>query len=471
MALNFKPFWLDSGTDRDAQIFLVGETREKNLVEQSYAEVFANGDALMVGLPRGVVAIMCDKSIATVTAYFGALRNGLVPLMLDANAKPAALNSIFTAYRPDYVFDPQGREHENYDAVARLADATLSVTKTPCGPVPHSDLAMLLATSGSTGDPKFVRLSYASVDACTQAICHYLDLTSERRCISLLPLHYSYGLSVLNTAAARRASFVMSSVSVLDQAFWPLMAERGVTDISAVPFIFEILRRARIPAEILEQLVCVTQAGGRLDPKLTRFFNELFSAANVRYFTMYGQTEASPRISYLPPEFAVEKEGSVGIPISCGEALIAESGATRGEGELLYRGPNVALGYAYCRDDVSLGDEFQGSLLTGDDVRIDDEGFIFITGRRKRFVKLQGISVNLDHIESMLKGAGLNCIVVGRENLIFTCYADCEAQDILDLVNANFSFHPTNLRLQKLDAIPLNSNGKPDYASIGDQFL
>lgn len=469
MALNFKPFWLDSDTDRDAQIFLVGETR--GIVAQSYAEVFANGDALMGGLPRGVAAIMCEKSIATVTAYFGALRSGLVPLMLDANAKPAALQSIFTAYRPDYVFDAQGYEHENYEPVARLAGATLSVTKTLYGPAPHPDLAVLLATSGSTGDPKFVRLSYASVDACTQSICNYLDLTSERRCISLLPLHYSYGLSVLNTVAARRASFVMSDLSVLDKTFWPMMAEQGVTDISGVPFIFEILRRTRIPCEVLERLVCVTQAGGRLDPKLTRYFHEIFAAANVRYFTMYGQTEASPRISYLPPEHATDKEGSVGIPISCGEAFIAETGATSGEGELLFRGRNVALGYAYSREDVALGDEFRGSLLTGDNVRIDDDGFIYITGRRKRFVKLQGISVNLDHIESVLKGAGLNCVVVGRENLIITCYADCEGPEVSAVVGENFSFHPSNLRLQKLDAIPMNSNDKPDYTSIGLQFL
>jgi long-chain acyl-CoA synthetase len=471
MALHCKPFWQDFDADSDACTFLIGSGQGDRAVEQSYAEVFANGDALMGDLARGVVAILCDKSIATVTAYFGALRNGLVPLMLDADAKPAALKSIFSAYRPDYVFDPQGLERDDFVALRRLKCGTLMLSKTPLGPPPHADLAALLGTSGSTGDPKFVRLSYKSLDTCTQSICDYLDLTADRRCISLLPLHYSYGLSVLNTAAARRASFVVSNLSVLDRDFWPLLAELRVTDFSGVPFVFEVLRRTRVPPEALEQLKCVTQAGGPLDIKLTRYFRGMFAAADVRYFTMYGQTEASPRISYLPPEYAAEKDGSVGIPISHGEAIIAETGAKQGEGELLYRGPNVALGYAFSRNDLVLGDVFNGALLTGDHVRIDDDGFIFIIGRRKRFIKLHGISVSLDHIESVLKGAELNCVAVGRENLIIICYSDCEAQDVSAQVVENFAFHPSSLRLQKLDAMPMNSNGKPDYAVLSAQYL
>ncbi len=466
MTLNSKRFWQSQGSDEDARVFLIEDG-----FEQSYAQVFANGDALMAGCKRGLVAILCDKSAATVTAYFGALRNGLVPLLLDADAKPAALNRIFAAYRPDYVFDPQGRGHEGIETVADLNAATLSASTEQQTPVPHPDNAVLLATSGSTGDPKFVRLSHNSLDTCTRSICDYLGLTHTRRCISLLPLHYSYGLSVLNTAAAARASFVISNHSVLDKDLWRLMAELGVTDLSGVPFIFEMLRRIRVPAEALQALECVTQAGGRLDPKLTRHFREKFGAEGIRFFTMYGQTEASPRISYLPPERAAEKEGSVGVPISCGEALIAETKAASGEGELLYRGTNVALGYAYSREDIARGDEFGGSLLTGDQVRIDDEGFIFIVGRRKRFVKLQGVSVNLDHVENLLKEANLDCIVVGRENLIIVCHLENMAEEITAVVAENFAFHPTTFRLQEVDTLTMNSNGKPDYAALSAQFL
>lgn len=471
MALNSKPFWQDFDAESDARTFLIGWGGGDSPVEQSYGAVFANGDALMGNLARGIIAILCDKSIATVTAYFGALRNGLVPLMLDADAKPAALNSLLSAYRPDYIFAPYGPVWEGFELLGSFDSAILMRTKTPVDLAPHADLAALLGTSGSTGDPKFVRLSYQSVDACTQSICDYLELTPDRRCISLLPLHYSYGLSVLNTAAAQRASFVVSNLSVVTRDFWPLLKQWQVTDLSGVPFVFEILRRTRIPQDALDQLKCVTQAGGPLNVELTRYFYEMFAAADVRYFSMYGQTEASPRISYLAPEFAVEKEGSVGIPIKHGKAIIAETGAAKGEGELLYKGPNVAMGYAFSRDDLTLGDVFQGSLLTGDQVKIDDDGFIFIVGRRKRFVKLHGISVNLDHVESVLKSAELNCVVVGKENLIVICFADCDTQDVSTQVADKFTFHPSCLRLQKLDAIPINANGKPDYAVINAQYL
>lgn len=466
MTWNSKLFWQDSAAGEDARVFLIEDGHA-----QSYGEVFANGDRLFGGRARGLVAILCDKSAATVTAYFGALRNDLVPLMLDSESKPAAMDRIFEAYRPDYVFDPKGQVRDGYQLAAELAGATLSISKTPEGPAPHPDLTILLGTSGSTGDPKFVRLSHKSLDACTQSVCDYLDLTPERRCISLLPLHYSYGLSVLNTAAARRASFVISDLSILDCNLWRLMGELRVTDLSGVPFTFETLHRMHLPADVLDALECVTQAGGRLDPKLTRLFRERFMAEGIRFFTMYGQTEASPRISYLPPERAAEKEGSVGVPISCGQALIAESGKPSGEGELLYHGDNVALGYARLREDIALGDQFGGKLLTGDHVRIDDEGFIFIVGRRKRFVKLQGISVNLDHFESVLKGAGVDCIVVGRENLITVCHTGSDPAAISAILADNFNFHPTNIRLHQLDSLPLNASGKPDYGALSAEFL
>lgn len=467
MALNSKNFWQDFGPDEDGRVFLVAEG-----MEQRYAEVFANGDALFRGLGRGIVAILCDKSVAAVTAYFGALRNGQVPLMLDAEAKPAALDRIFDAYSPDCVFDPKGGVWPGYEVKSALeGGGSLYTSRTSHEAKPHSDLAVLLGTSGSTGDPKFVRLSYNSLDACAQSVCEYLDLDPTRRGISLLPFHYSYGLSVLNTVAARRASFVITEMSVLDRDLWRLMAELRVTDLSGVPFMFEMVNRMRLPDEVMATLKCVTQAGGRLDPKVTGMLREKFSAAGVRYFTMYGQTEASPRISYLAPERAVEKEGSVGVPISCGQALIAETGTPSGEGELLYKGANVALGYARSREDISLGDEFGGQLFTGDHVRIDAEGYIYIIGRRKRFVKLQGVSVNLDHVEAVLRGQGNDCLVVGRENLVVICYVDLDRTAISRVVGENFTFHPSNIRLQQVDSLPMNANGKPDYALISDEFL
>jgi long-chain acyl-CoA synthetase len=186
---------------------------------------------------------------------------------------------------------------------------------------------------------------------------------------------------------------------------------------------------------------------------------------------MYGQTEASPRISYVPSDQAISKLGSVGIPISCGEAFIAETQEKTGKGELLYKGDNVCLGYAYSKKDLCIGDELKGYLYTGDQVEIDDDGFIRIIGRRKRFIKVQGLSVNLDYVESILQHQGSDCVVVGKENKIFIIYTQNNKDVIEDCIAANFQFHRFNIKLVKEIKIPLNSSGKTDYAALSEKYL
>ncbi|MBY6081859.1 AMP-binding protein [Ruegeria arenilitoris] len=437
----------------------------------SYADLTTQADALFAGLPRGLVAILCDKTATTIIAYLGALRAGQVPLLLDADLQPTPLARTISAYAPEFVVAPSAVSLDGYSPLKTIGGASVLCAETASGPAPHSDLALLLPTSGSTGDPKCVRLSHRAIDSCTRAICDYLAMAPERRTVSLLPFHYSYGLSVLNITLASRASMVITDASVLSRDLWALVEAEGITDFSGVPFMFETLRRMRFSQDVLETLRCVTQAGGRLDPKLTRHFRTLFSQARIPYFTMYGQTEAAPRISYLSPEMAEEKEGSVGIPISCGTAEIAETGAATGEGELLYRGPNVCMGYARSRADVALGDMLEGALLTGDHVSIDADGYITIVGRRARFIKVHGISVNLDHVETVLKAAGHSALVVGKENRVLVLHTPADTDRLAATMVENFTFHPSVVRYTEVVELPLTASGKPDYAGASAAHL
>lgn len=464
MALNFKKFWESSSIDDS--VFLIEGTRKL-----SYRQVFSKSDTLFGGLERGTVAIFCQKNVATIMAYMGCLRNGLIPLLVDASLKIAAVDRILSAYQPRYLFGPKSITRKHYSQIEIFDEYALFEKRSKSNQVISEELALLLGTSGSTGDPKFVRLSYQSLSSCTHSINEYLGMDTSRRCISLLPFQYSYGLSVLNCVAASRGSMVVTSVSVLDSQLWKIIPELRVTDISAVPFMFEIIQRLDFEPDVLESLRCVTQAGGRLDPRVTERMIRKFKPHGIKYFTMYGQTEASPRIAYLPCDKALEKLGSVGVPISCGSAYIEETGRPFGVGELVYRGPNVALGYAESARDLALGDEFNGELKTGDQVRIDEEGYIYIIGRRKRNVKLQGVSVNLDHVESVLNGNGINCVVTGEENTLLICHLEHNELDIRAVVQKNFSIHTSNIRMQLLDSIPYNANGKPDYLLLQNKFL
>jgi len=454
-------FWRDRDSASDARTFLATEDRAL-----TYAQVFGAADTLFNETCGGVVAILCGKSAETVIAYIGALRSGCVPLLLDAKAPKAAVSRTLEAYQPAYLFAPLSCELTTSKPLKTVGASGLFERAAAASPEVFEDLALLLPTSGSTGDPKCVRIAARHVQACTDAVCDYLNMDQDRTAISLLPFHYSYGLSVLHNVMNVRGKLAVTDLSVLDQGFWGFIQAHAVTDLAGVPFIFDVLRRMRFPDEVSKHLICVTQAGGRLDPRITKHFLERFAGTSTSYFTMYGQTEASPRISYVPPNQGLEKLGSVGIPISCGTVEIDGDK----EGELVYRGENVALGYAQSWNDLALGDEFSGVLRTGDLAQIDEEGFITITGRLKRFVKLNGISVNLDHVEGVLQSAGLSCLVVGQENKITICYRDTDRETVDSKVSDNFGFHPSTLSLQEVTEFPLTGAGKPDYASLLNEF-
>ena len=460
-------FWRNRDLGQDAKTFLLeGELRH------TYADVFVAGDDLFSGINRGTILILCEKSFETIAVYVGALRNNLIPLMIDAKMRPAALSRLLQKYKPHHVYAPYSHsELPGHHKIKVLGKGALYSRNIQIDVLLNPDLALLLPTSGSTGDPKCVRLSAKNIDTCTTAVCEYLKISSQHTAVSALPFHYSYGLSVLHNVLHTRGQLVLTEASVLEREFWLVMERYGVTDFSGVPFMFELIRRMQLPYRVLDNLLCVTQAGGRLNPKISAQLYQKFTASGIRYYTMYGQTEAGPRISFIPPEYAMEKNGSVGIPISCGQVHIASTGSQDTEGELVYSGPNVCLGYAWSDADLADGDVFKGVLKTGDQATLDADGFITIIGRRKRFVKLQGISVNLDYFESVLKVKGIDCIVVGKENQISICHVGDHRDTLSDIIRKNFSFHASSIKYTQIDSVPLTATGKPDYMLITNQYL
>lgn len=458
-------FWHDRPNDAVAT-FLVDEERR-----YSYGDVFRLGDALFDGAPPSVAVLLCDRSVATVAAYFGALRRGVVPLLLDGRTKGPALARTIEAYAPRYVLADASVTLPFYIQTRQIGGKTLFERNEPRVHPLHDMLALLIPTSGSTGDPKCVRITGANIDACTRSVVSYLDMTPDRVTVSLLPFHYSYGLSVLHNTVFVRGRMVLTEQSILERSLWQRIEDSGVTDIAGVPFTFETLRRVRLSEKILANLVCVTQAGGALPARLTKHFLQYFSDHGVRYFTMYGQTEAAPRISYVPPDRAMEKLGSVGVPIPGGRVAIIESASGSGEGELVYEGPNVSMGYAQTAADLADDDRFGGRLHTGDQARIDPDGFITIVGRKQQFIKLHGISVNLDHAETVLRNAGVDCMLVGKENSLVICTTSTDPAPLRAALDVHFDFHPSVVRIEHCAKLPLTASDKPHYAELSQRFV
>jgi acyl-CoA synthetase (AMP-forming)/AMP-acid ligase II len=318
----------------------------------------------------------------------------------------------------------------------------------------HPDLALLLTTSGSTGDPKLVRLSRPAVLANAGQVAGSLGVTGDDVAITTLPLFYSYGLSVLHSHLLRGATVVLERTGIMQKDFWAAVGEYGVTSLAFVPSQYEMLRRLRFDPARYPSVRTLTQAGGRLRTDLVTDFAARMDAVGGRMFVMYGQTEAGPRMACLPPDRLADRLGSVGRAMPGGAFAIED-------GEVVYRGPNVMMGYAETAADLARGDDLAGVLHTGDLGRLDDEGFLFITGRLKRMAKVFGVRINLDDVERHFPVAA----VAGDDRLhVFT--EDGDVRALRSKIAEWLGTHFTGVDVRTISSLPLLPTGKIDYRAL-----
>ena len=250
------------------------------------------------------------------------------------------------------------------------------------------------------------------------------------------------------------------------------MKEHEATSISGVPYTYEMLKMLRFFRMDLPHLKTMTQAGGKLNKDIAKEYIEFAQSKGKRFFVMYGQTEATARMSYLPLDHALDKYASIGIAIPGGKfSLIDVNGNAIEEsdvdGELVYEGPNVSLGYAECRADLAKGDENHGVLHTGDVARRDADGYYYITGRMKRFVKVWGNRCNLDATEQIVKSITTSCACVGVDDKITIFVTQSGLEDaIVKLLVEKTGFNSRAFEVRVVDAIPVKSSGKLDYQAL-----
>lgn len=393
--------------------------------------------------------LLCNNQLEDLTLYLACLRQGHVPLLLSAHTPPEQLAALQATYQPQWIAT-QG--YPVPQAVASRPDL-------------HSELALLLNTSGSTGSPRLVRLSRTALQANASSIASYLELDAEERAITSLPMHYSYGLSVINSHLLVGATLVLNTDSVLSREFLQRLHEQSVTSLAGVPYMYQMLHRTAFFKQELPELRTLTQAGGRLDEKLTRLVSDHAQASGRRFFVMYGQTEACARISYVPPQRLASKIGSIGVPIPGGSLEVAAD-----SGELIYQGPNVMLGYAEKHADLARGDDCNRRLPTGDLGRVDEDGFFYITGRLKRFIKVSGNRIGLDEVEQALQARLEVPVAVGGTDDRLVVWIESQDAALLDQVREHvrqqYAIHPTMTRLQLVEQLPLLPTGKKDYSAL-----
>lgn len=428
---------------------------------------------------RELVFLLLDNDLGSMVSYLSALAAGAVPLLLAAGLPEHALRSLLDRYQPECVWVPASRPAElpDFEAVLSQGGYGLLRRRQPVEPRPeplHPDLALLLATSGSTGTPKLVRLSAQNLLSNADSIAQYLQLDEHDRGITTLPFNYSYGLSVIHSHLRVGASVVLTRLGLFDGAFWPLLRQQQVTRFQGVPFSYEMLLKLRLERLDMGSVRSMTVAGGRLAPERVLQVHQCCQAKGIDFYVMYGQTEATARMAYLPPAQVGLKPDSIGRAIPGGQlGLIDEHGEAVSEagktGELIYQGPNVSLGYAESRADLQLGDTHQGVLRTGDLARFDADGCFYIEGRLHRFLKIHGVRVSLAAVEQLLEQRGLTAAAWGVDDrLCISVQAPDDAglpalrDELAGLLNVNRS----TLTLHALPELPRLDSGKIDYPRL-----
>jgi len=443
----------------------------------TYAELERFADELFTKMNRRcLVFCLCENSLGSLVGYVACLRHRAVPLLLAKDLDPDLLRSLLELYQPEFLYVPVGladRFNELETVYSRFGYALVKTQFASYDPL-HEELALLLTTSGSTGSPKLVRQSYANISSNAAAIATYLELTETERPITTLAMSYTYGLSIINSHLLVGATLLVTSKTLVEKEFWDFFKAQGATSFGGVPYTYEILKKLRFFRMNLPSLRTMTQAGGKLTPELTREIAEFAVSRNIRFIVMYGQTEATARMGYLPHQKSLEKCGSMGIAIPGGQFELIDVDGQMIDGpdtvgELVYAGPNVTLGYAERREDLAKGDEFGGILVTGDMAMRDRDGFYFITGRKKRFLKIFGNRVNLDETERLIKARfeGLDCACAGRDDrmTVFITHADL-SKEIQDYLAQKTGLNSVAFLLKTVARIPKNEAGKTLYVEL-----
>lgn len=442
---------LDYGTDDNADSGLSSRAfsyAQLNQRVEHYRQMFTD-ELLIQGSAeanrRKIVIFKMTAEYDAIAQYLALLRLKVVMIIVSPDISEDAVSNISEAFNVNGVV---GCKHCQLNH-SNTADVAAS-------------LAIILPTSGTTGQAKFVALSYVNLQSNAESICAYLPIETSDRALCTLPFHYSYGLSVLHSHLLKGAALVLSPFTVMDRPFWQVLEDSKATSFAGVPYIYEMLERLRFRTKQHPSIRYFTQAGGKLSESLVRAFGEYAEEQGQQFFVMYGQTEATARMAYLDPVKVLSKPTSIGQAIPGGEFKIVE-------GELCYRGENVMLGYCLKQSDLASFPPIEW-LKTGDLASMDDEGDFCITGRIKRMIKVFGTRFDLDALEHLLRSEGLECLCIGIDQQLTVAVSrrstSADESAIKRILQSNACLHPSVIRVSFVEHLPINSNGKPDYPAL-----
>jgi acyl-coenzyme A synthetase/AMP-(fatty) acid ligase len=414
---------------------------------------------------RAVVFIYNNNELSSIEAFLNFYQKKYSVALLNADLHPQFKQNLENEYTPAYIFDPSRMEVEGYDSIQASEDISVFKRKHIRRYPIHGDVKLLMSTSGTTGSPKFVKISDHNLVQNALSIMEYMPITEHDVVPLNVPINFVYGFSIFTTNCIKANTIVCTNRDVLQKEFWSDLIHYGYSTLSGVPYFYELLHRFGFFKKDTPSLRYFTHTGGMLNKELANIISNYTQTYNKQFFAQYGQTEASGRMAFLPPKDFQTKGTSIGLPVKNGRFEIDEN--TK---ELIYYGPNVSGGYANNIFDLQDYDHTD-KLYTGDLAEKDEFGYYHIKGRIKRIIKLFGVRLNLDEVEVLLKnelgGQTFICISV-QDKYLGVIHQDesLSRETITKVTKEKLGLHASSIKNYYFDHVPLTVNGKVDYPSI-----
>jgi len=442
----------------------------------SYKEVLTQTDKIKKKIKkRSLILIISENSIGSLLAYIFCIINDQVAIIIDSKTSKQNIIKIFKNYQPNFVFLSNKKKNifkkiclEKYIFFDQILMKNKKITKKKL----NKNLSLLLSTSGSMGSIKFVKLSKTNLKHNTNSIIDYLKISDKDCSITNLPTSYSYMLSIINTHLEVGASIVISKYSLIEKNFWKIFKNNKITSFNGVPYSYEILLRIGLKKLKIDTLRYLTHAGGKIENNRLSKIIKFCKKNNLKFFSMYGQTEASPRISYLEPEFSKKKIGSIGRGIPGNKIYIVNNSGEKilkpnVEGEIICEGKNVFMGYSKNCDDLETPNKENYKLKTGDLGFFDKDGFFYVTSRINKIAKIFGNRIDLGALENLMSLKGYKTACLSNNNKIFIFIEKKYNKKILiNVISKITNLNVSSFELIKLKYFPRTSNNKISYNDL-----
>jgi long-chain acyl-CoA synthetase len=357
---------------------------------------------------KSVTLMLTDNDFYCYPMYVALFNSKTILILLDYNLFKEEISNLSKSFNANYlVLNSNIKIKSNVKKIFSYGNFSVYQTKKK---FLNTNLTnkLLISTSGTSQKPKFVRLSKKNILNNTKNIIDNLKINYQDTTITTLPIAYSYGLSILNTHLMVGSKIIINSFSIYEKNFWDLIKNYKIKSFGAVPFMYENFIKYSLNFLNKSNLNYISLAGGHLDIELLRILGATCKLNNISFIKMYGQTEASPRISHLEWKNFFSKILSVGKPLKGYKIFIKKKKDSK-IGEINLKGKNVFLGYAKNLKDLFKGNDNKYLLNTGDYGFLDSDGYLYISGRKKNFFKIFGKRINIHALKNTLKKEKVIC--------------------------------------------------------------